>query len=122
MKNKELVLTILLLITISMSYSVIPITAQPDDFVFVHLTDTHIGNPNAATQLQSAITEINSMNPLPDFAVITGDLTAEGNLEQYTTLKNLIDQFNVPVYLIRGNHDVDKDPDAAYFRTFFGDP
>ena len=120
-KEKTIAQIMLLLMTISLLYNVAPIAAQPENLVLIHLTDTHIGTTNSEQQLQIAINEINSMDPLPDFVAITGDLTQDGTWEQYSNFKNLEDQFIAPVYVVRGNHDAWNDPEGIHFLNLFGD-
>src|SRR5262245_48530308 len=52
----------------------------PEDFFFVHLSDTHWGfagppNPEAENTLKEAVARVNGLPKAPDFIVFTGDLT-----------------------------------------------
>jgi UDP-2,3-diacylglucosamine pyrophosphatase LpxH len=89
------------------------------NFTFISLTDLHIGDPRGFFKnpkeflfnsgLNKIIDEINYQNP--DFTVITGDLTF-GQLYpfeyyfEYQKLNKYLKKFEVPVYLIPGNHDL----------------
>ncbi len=91
-------------------------------FEIVHVTDTHIptylyyDEPGAETDSTTsmnlrAITEdINIINP--EFVVLTGDFIHEGELEDYLDRRYYsraqmhLNEFDVPVYLTAGNHDI----------------
>jgi hypothetical protein len=93
-----------------------------DDFYFVQITDTHLpthlyyyesGADTDTTEmadLHAVIDDINIMNPA--FVVITGDLINEGELEIYlnkryfTRVQRILREFDVPVYIAAGNHDI----------------
>ncbi len=74
---------------------------------FAHLSDTHIrsprGNSEHAERLRQIASEINALQPA--FAVITGDLTDSGSRPEYLRLLRALGDFEVPTYLIPGNHD-----------------
>ena len=96
--------------------------SEPTDYYFVHMTDSHLpthayvgstGEVPDSTEildLRAVIDDINIINPA--FAMHTGDLVNEGELEDYlyarcyTRSKNLMGELTVPVYLIAGNHDL----------------
>jgi 3',5'-cyclic AMP phosphodiesterase CpdA len=89
-----------------------------DNFSFVHLSDFHIGDPRGLKEnikqtigwkaAKKCIDEINLINP--DFLIITGDLVFgqmypfEYSLE-YKKCYEILQMFQVPTYLIPGNHD-----------------
>jgi predicted MPP superfamily phosphohydrolase len=93
-----------------------------DDFYFIHITDTHIpthlycrdeGYEQDSTEfegLRAVIEDINLINPA--FVLHTGDLINEGELEDYlynryyTKAKRVLSEFEVPLYLVPGNHDL----------------
>ncbi len=95
------------------------LTAAPQNFTFVHLTDVHIGyfpkvvpveNNNATymnysvnnfTDTLQAIKRVN-----PDFVLITGDLVEYDKKDFFIAFKNLLKGINIPVKgIIPGNHD-----------------
>ena len=100
------------------------IPQEKDDYYFVHITDPHLpthefysSDPQAAledtseiTDLREVIKDINIINP--EFVLLTGDLINEGELEDfkngrvYTEAQELLAEFDVPVYLVAGNHDL----------------
>ncbi len=100
------------------------IPEERDEYYFVHITDTHLpvkiywsDDPEAALNdtttmiaLRKIIQDVNLINP--EFVLITGDVINEGELEDYgngrvyTKTKRILGEFEVPVYLIAGNHDL----------------
>ncbi|MCZ8513758.1 metallophosphoesterase [Paenibacillus filicis] len=89
---------------------------------FVHLTDTHISAPgktplfqlNTADKLRAVLKEVRGLGQKPAFVVISGDLTHDGDVEDYRYFKQLVDEesalLGVPIHVALGNHD---------FRSFF---
>jgi len=116
----------------------------PEDFYFIHITDTHLPTylynyqSGAATDSSTTISlrhitgDVNIINPA--FVLLTGDLVNEGELEDYlgrryfSRAQRQLREFAVPVYLTAGNHDiggwVDTPPPAGTARRdwwrFFG--
>jgi len=97
-------------------------TSIEDDFYFMHITDTHLvthkywyqsGADTDTTEmsdLHAVIDDINIINPA--FVLLTGDIINEGELEDfmdkryYTRAQRIMQRFNMPVYMIAGNHDI----------------
>jgi hypothetical protein len=93
-----------------------------DDYYFVHVTDPHLpthrfyyesGAENDSSEmvdLREVIADINIINP--EFVLLTGDLVNEGELEDfldrryYTKGQRMLTEFEVPVFLTAGNHDL----------------
>jgi len=96
--------------------------AFPDDFYFVHITDTHLptylyyDQAGAETDSSNTISlrhitnDVNIVNPA--FVLLTGDFIHEGELEDflerryYSRGQRQLREFDVPVFLTAGNHDV----------------
>jgi 3',5'-cyclic-AMP phosphodiesterase len=81
--------------------------------IVAQITDMHIKRrghvlhhmPHVAQPLRRALATIAAL-PEPPFCVIaTGDLTESGAPEEYQRLREIIDDSEIPVYLIPGNHD-----------------
>lgn len=84
---------------------------------FVHLTDIHISAPgrtplfglNAADRLTAVFQAIAALELTPAFIVISGDLTHDGDAEDYRFLRRLLDDgsrtLGIPIHLALGNHD-----------------
>jgi hypothetical protein len=105
--------------------------AEPQDFFFVQLSDTHWGfagppNPEAATTLKRAVEAVNALPQQPDFVVFTGDLThtTEDPKERRRRLAEFRDIAGAlkvrTVRFMPGEHDAALDRGAAY-REFFGE-
>jgi len=48
---------------------------------------------------------LNKIDPLPDVALITGDITHDGTSAQVAEARRLLDPLKMPYYVIPGNHD-----------------
>src|ERR1700761_9401927 len=90
--------------------------AQPSDFHFVQMSDTHWGfkgppNPDAEHTLEKAIVTVNGLSQKPDFIVFTGDLThnTEDGKERRARMqrfKEIVSGLNVKdVRFLAGEHD-----------------
>jgi Icc protein len=81
--------------------------------LIVQISDLHVAADGAPVRrfvdtnanLARAIAYIEAMRPRPDLVVATGDLTDNGLPEEYLLLRELLDRFDIPVYVIPGNHD-----------------
>ncbi|HVP58722.1 MAG TPA: metallophosphoesterase [bacterium] len=115
-----------------------------NDYYFVHITDPHLPthryyyeagaetDSSSMVDLREVIKDVNIINP--EFVLLTGDLVNEGELEDYldrhyfSRAQRLLTEFQVPVYLTAGNHDLGgwyatPPPDGTARRTwwrFFG--
>jgi hypothetical protein len=84
--------------------------------VFIHLSDIHIPTADArsyfdvdaAQNVRRLLGAVRALEARPSFFVISGDLTAYGQPEEYRHLRSLLsefDEFGVPVLLCIGNED-----------------
>ena len=97
-------------------------------FYFLHLTDIHIGSEDYENVWGKILKQINELNPLPAFVVVTGDIA---DTESHQLYYNIIDPFwhnthepkltgskitsdgggwyltpnNIPFFFCPGNHD-----------------
>src|SRR5271156_213935 len=98
--------------------------------IVIQLSDPHILAPgellyrrfDTAEFLARAVAEINGLDPLPDVAVVTGDLVDHGEPPEYEHLRALLAPLAMPVFVIPGNHDA-REPLRDAFRTdgYFSD-
>jgi Icc protein len=95
------------------------------DFVIAaHITDLHLrtdhglynGTHDTSQPIAACIDHLRSMQPQPDFILASGDLADEPRVSDYTELRRVLDQLDVPVYVIPGNHD-----DRDMLRDAFAD-
>lgn len=76
--------------------------------LFLHLSDLHLSLANAPrkAELMARIgTAMSRMPVMPEFAVLSGDLTEHGDAESYRLLREMLAAFPLPVHLALGNHD-----------------
>lgn len=80
--------------------------------LIAQITDLHIQNGGkhaeqiqARAHLETCINTLNALDPRPDLAIVTGDLTEHGRADEYQVLKVLLDKLEIPTLLIPGNHD-----------------
>ena len=72
-------------------------------YSFGVISDIHIPNTDFAEKFINAL---NYFNANVDFICVSGDLTANGNQNEFEQVKNQIDTYaTVPIYLTSGNHD-----------------
>ena len=79
---------------------------------FIHLTDLHlrrqgltVNGCNPSDQLEACFEDIESWHSDAAFCVISGDLAEFGEAEAYEFLKDKIEKFKLPCFLLIGNHD-----------------
>ena len=83
----------------------------------LHLTATagvELYGVDTGRALERVIHAINGLPKPPDLVIATGDLAENGSLDTYRRLQHLLAAFNVPVYVLPGNHD-----DATNMRHAF---
>ncbi|HEX2533982.1 MAG TPA: PQQ-binding-like beta-propeller repeat protein, partial [Chitinophagaceae bacterium] len=87
---------------------------------FAHVSDTHIGNPTGAADLQATIGDINRQPDLA-FVIVSGDITEFGSDEELLQARSLLQQINKPWYVVPGNHDTKwSESGATSFAKLFG--
>lgn len=86
---------------------------KTDSINIIQITDTHVFATDAgrlegyATNqfFNQAIEKITSQNKQTDFIFLTGDISQDRSVESYEYAAARLNQLNVPVYWIVGNHD-----------------
>jgi len=81
--------------------------------IVAQLSDPHVvapgqvlyGRVDTPACLARAVAEVNSLDPLPDVTVITGDLVGHETPEEYDHLRRLLAPLRMPFFVIPGNHD-----------------
>jgi len=77
------------------------------------ISDFHIVEPGhkacaivpTCENLERLVDYLNNLDPLPDVALVTGDLTHDGTTAQATEAKRLLDRLRIPYHVVPGNHD-----------------
>lgn len=81
--------------------------------LIAQMTDLHIvargalayGMIDTNTLLSAAIDRLNTLAPLPDLVIVTGDLTDHGTAEEYALVRAELDRLRAPAIVLTGNHD-----------------
>jgi len=96
-------------------------------FSFIHLSDTHlpasreesVNGVKPCLKLEETLSSISRLKFKSRFAIITGDLARNGEIEEYILLKEYVEELeelDIPVFLVLGNHD-NRDNFRAVFQT-----
>lgn len=70
---------------------------------FVILTDIHIGAEGTGTNAEVAVRDVNVV--APEFVIVPGDITEDGEPEQYVRAAEILAGLDAPVHAVLGNHD-----------------
>lgn len=90
---------------------------------FIHLTDLHLSHPDlrdahlysdTGATMAEVLDRIRALDPAPDFVVLSGDLTNQGDTASYGMLHDMLADLPMPVVPALGNHDT-----RAGFRAVF---
>ncbi|HIC73212.1 MAG TPA: phosphodiesterase, partial [Alphaproteobacteria bacterium] len=81
--------------------------------LIAHFSDMHVTvdgefafeEVDTAGALERCIQHVNALDPAPDVVLITGDLTFNGDIQEYATLRAHLSILDAPYFLIPGNHD-----------------
>jgi 3',5'-cyclic AMP phosphodiesterase CpdA len=89
--------------------------------LLAQLSDLHVGaaweGNDPLPRLERAIAAVRALPNPVDAVLVSGDLTDDGSEENYRLARRLLDSFEVPVYVLPGNHD-----DRARIRQAFDLP
>lgn len=110
--------------TLTEDEAVLPDVDLPSGRRFVILTDVHIGSRGRDELARIAIEDINRIRP--EFVIVPGDITEDGEPEQFREVKKIFDGLTSPYYIVPGNHDAvrrsTREPiGAKLFRDAFGE-
>ena len=80
---------------------------------FIHITDTHLLNQsadvfhsiNTRKSFERVLCQSLAEYPDADFLLLTGDISQTGAAESYQLLQSIIEQVDIPIYCVPGNHD-----------------
>ena len=80
-----------------------PAPELPNGPRFVILTDIHVGSREGSALAPLAVKDINAIGP--ELVLVPGDITDDGEPEQFASVKNILDGLDCPYYVVPGNHD-----------------
>jgi len=88
---------------------------------FIHLTDLHLTSPslglngsNPSDRLDRCLRDIENWHHDAEFCVLSGDLSEFSEPDAYTWLRDRLESFPIPCFLMIGNHD-----DRTVFQSAF---
>lgn len=92
--------------------------------IIAQITDAHVARPGTRlyggydpqAALARTLAALAALEPRPDIVLFTGDLTADGQPEEYATCRALLEDCGLAVVAIPGNHD----RRAAFVEAFAG--
>ena len=81
--------------------------------IIAQLTDPHVKRGrrmayrrvDTASMFEAAVDHVNRLTPRADAAIVTGDLTDTGTLEEYGEVRPILERLECPHFVIPGNHD-----------------
>ncbi len=79
--------------------------AQISDLHLPQAGDLTFGHVDTAAALARIIAHVNALSPLPDLAIITGDLTNDGTTAEARHARALLAGLACPWLILPGNHD-----------------
>jgi Icc protein len=86
--------------------------AQPADFTFVQISDSHIGfnrepNKDVTATFQEAVAKVNALPQPPDFIIHTGDLSHLSKPSEFDTVDQVLKGAKTSqIFYVPGEHDV----------------
>ena len=98
-----------------------PVPHNGPDFTFAVLADPHImgpRNPLMKFRLETAIRQINELDPQPDFVLMAGDIITNGTKEEFDYFDAIMKELTVKVYYVPGEHDYFLDLGDEFFRRY----
>src|SRR5579872_5606237 len=99
--------------------------------IVAQITDMHVKPrrhvlhhmPHVIGPLRRSLAAMAALAEPPAFIIATGDLTEGGHLHEYRRLREIVDEIDIPVFLLPGNHDRRETlraafPDCEYLHRF----
>ncbi|MCH2158845.1 MAG: 3',5'-cyclic-AMP phosphodiesterase [Oleiphilaceae bacterium] len=79
----------------------------------LHITDCHLNADrsrdllgiNTFDSLNAVLNDIKADGQQPDCILVTGDISQDGSVEAYQTMKEMLSDFTCPIRWFAGNHD-----------------
>ena len=97
--------------------------AEPADFSFAQISDSHIGfnkaaNADVTATLQMALGKIDTAPTKADFLLHTGDLTHSSKPGEFDTLAQVLSGSRKEVFYVPGEHDTSVDDGKMYLDRY----
>lgn len=81
--------------------------------LIAQITDCHVvaadhvfsGRVDTGAGLRAAVVQLNAMVPRPDVVLATGDLVNDGTADEYAHLASILDELDISLHVVPGNHD-----------------
>ena len=81
--------------------------------IIAQITDTHLSDADTADpvfdaraeNLRECIADINSLDPMPDAVIHTGDMTQHGQAAEFSHARTILAELKAPLYVTPGNRD-----------------
>jgi 3',5'-cyclic AMP phosphodiesterase CpdA len=111
-------------VPVSRLFAATPHHADPGDFTFVQISDSHIGfdkaaNPNVTSTFQAAIDKINALPVEPDLIIHTGDLSHLSKPGEFDTVSQVLRSSKTKqVFYVPGEHDVALDNGQQFLERY----
>lgn len=83
--------------------ALLPPESVPPGRRFAILTDIHIGSRGRDKLARIAVDDINALDV--EFTIVPGDITEDGEPDQFVLCKEILDGLDAPYYVVPGNHD-----------------
>ncbi|GMV98955.1 MAG: hypothetical protein AMXMBFR84_00950 [Candidatus Hydrogenedentota bacterium] len=98
--------------------SVYVLSEFPESYSVAHVSDTHVGSGRHPRPSEAIVQDVfNAVNATgAAFCLVTGDVTENGEVEQYQNFVKLLDTCTLPTFVVSGNHD----RKALNYENFFG--
>ncbi len=93
------------------------------DFMFVQISDSHLGfdkaaNPDTTATLKEALGKIEAMPVRPAFMIHTGDISHLSKPAQFDTARQLMSETGLTTYTVPGEHDILEEDGKSYLNRF----
>lgn len=93
--------------------------APGEAFTFVVVNDTHYKSPECGMWLKQVVAAMQREKPA--FCLHVGDIVDDGRRDHLATVRGIMAEIGVPVYVQIGNHDYDSETGRSAYEELFPD-